>query len=492
MTHKRTLLIVISVMLSLFMASVESTIVAAATPTIVSELGGLAAYSWVFAAYMLASTMTMPIFGRLSDLFGRRAIYIVAMLLFLLGSALCGAAATMPQLIAFRVIQGLGAGGLLPLAFTIVADIFSLEQRARVQGLFSAVWGTSSVIGPLLGGFLVDHLSWRWIFYVNIIPGAAAIAIAWVAWGEHAGQARAARSIDLLGTALLAAAASTLLIGLHLIEQSAGAVLLIGAAGLSVALVLVERRAASPVLPLPLLRDRTFAVACVHGLLAGAVLFGITAFVPLLVQAASAAGATVAGATLTPLMVSSVVASFTSVRLALRVPFRTLALAGMALMVAGTFSLAGTASNITPIGLMIGLIAIGVGLGLSVPVLLLAVQQIVGRHDLGSATSTVQFTRSIGGAIGVSVMGVLLSMRLAQHLADRGLGQGEQALPGLAETPMATSALEGPLRLALAAATQDILIVPALAALLGLAVVCVAPAGLLSRAREQPVAPAAR
>src|SRR5262245_57519558 len=169
-------------MLSLFLASMEATVVATAMPTIVSQLGGLESYSWVFSAYMLTSTTTVPLFGKLSDLYGRRPIYVAAIGLFLIGSFLCGLAQSMGQLIAFRAVQGIGAGGLLPLAFIIVGDLFTLEQRARMQGLFSGVWGVSSVVGPLLGGFLVDQVSWRWVFYVNIVPALLAGALVWLAW----------------------------------------------------------------------------------------------------------------------------------------------------------------------------------------------------------------------------------------------------------------------------------------------------------------------
>src|SRR5689334_21699531 len=212
---RRTLVITIGVMLSLFMASMESTVVATAMPTIVSQLGGLSSYSWVFSVYMLASTTTVPVYGKLSDVYGRKPVYAVAMLLFLIGSVLCGLSQSMGQLIAARAVQGLGAGGLLPLAFIIIGDLFTLEQRARMQGVFSAVWGVSSVVGPLLGGFLVDQVSWHWVFFINVVPGLLALTLVWRAWVDRPRAAVEARpAVDYAGAALLTISVVVLLLGL--------------------------------------------------------------------------------------------------------------------------------------------------------------------------------------------------------------------------------------------------------------------------------------
>src|SRR5512139_48123 len=181
MSEKRIRVVIVGIMLSLFLAAVESTVVATAMPTIVAELGGLASYSWVFSAYMLTATTTVPLYGKLSDLYGRRRLYFISMAIFLVGSALSGLSQSMGQLIAFRALQGLGAGGIMPLAFTMIADMLILERRARMQGLFSGVWGVASVIGPLLGGFLVDQLSWHWVFFVNLVPGLIAMLLVGVA-----------------------------------------------------------------------------------------------------------------------------------------------------------------------------------------------------------------------------------------------------------------------------------------------------------------------
>jgi MFS family permease len=235
MSRQRVMLVTAGIMLSLLMASMEATVVATAMPTIVSHLGGLAIYSWVFSAFMLASTTTVPIFGKLSDLYGRRPVYTVAMAFFLVGSLLCGRAQSMPQLIAFRVVQGVGAGGLVPLAFILIGDLFTLEQRAKMQGLFSGVWGVSAIVGPLLGGFLVDQISWRWVFYINVAPGLLAAALVWQAWQDKARDSYTTTSkVDYAGAGLLTVGVVNLTHGLVHTQHSLG----LGAAG-------VGRRAAS-------------------------------------------------------------------------------------------------------------------------------------------------------------------------------------------------------------------------------------------------------
>ena len=207
MSRQRTILTTIGIMLGLFMASMETTVIATAMPTIVSELGGLTIYSWAFSVYMLASTTTVPIYGKLSDIYGRRPVFAVGMVIFLIGSVLCGFAQNMGQLIAFRALQGVGAGGVMPLVFIIVGDIFSFEQRARMQGLFSGVWGVSSVVGPLLGGFLVDQISWHWVFWVNVFPGIIAMLMVWFSMQEPDVDRVNRPSVDYGGAALLSALA---------------------------------------------------------------------------------------------------------------------------------------------------------------------------------------------------------------------------------------------------------------------------------------------
>ncbi|HSJ89383.1 MAG TPA: MFS transporter, partial [Anaerolineales bacterium] len=247
MSRNRILLVTAGIMLSLFLASMESTVVATAMPTIVGQLGGLEHYSWVFSAYMLTSTTTVPLYGKLSDLYGRRKLYVGAMALFLLGSILSGQAHSMTQLILSRGLQGIGAGGIMPLAFILIGEMFTLEQRAKMQGFFSGVWGISSIAGPLLGGFLVDQLSWRWVFYVNIIPGLLAAALVAFAWRDQLhGHGRPV--VDYAGAGLLTMAVVTLLLGLMEYGASSSWILIIASIVLFFLLFWVESRAADPIL----------------------------------------------------------------------------------------------------------------------------------------------------------------------------------------------------------------------------------------------------
>jgi EmrB/QacA subfamily drug resistance transporter len=487
MPRRQIILITLGVMLSVFMGSMESTVVATAMPTIASQLGGLESYSWVFSAYMLTSTTTVPLYGKLSDLYGRRPIYAIAMVLFLLGSALCGLSQSMGQLIAARAVQGLGAGGLLPLAFIMIGEMFTFEQRARMQGVFSGVWGVSSVVGPLLGGFLVDQISWHWVFYVNILPGLLALLIVWRAWHDRPHATNGARpSVDYAGAALLTAGVVALLLGLFEFGQPLGWALLAGAALLFALLAWVERRAADPVLPLALFRDRLFAIACLHGILAGWAMFGSVAYVPLFVQAVLGTSATAAGATLTPLLMSWVIASLVGSRLLLRIGYRALALAGMVLLTSGALILTQIGAGAGRLMLLGGLALMGIGMGLSIPAFLIAVQSTVERRVLGTATSTLTFSRSIGGTLGVSVMGAVLAARLASGLLASGLDPASVSLDALID-PMAQSspALDGTLRVVLAGAMQGVFWMAFGAAALGLLATIFAPGGRIAQLQAQ-------
>jgi EmrB/QacA subfamily drug resistance transporter len=419
MSRKRIILVTAGIMLSLFLASMESTVVATAMPTIVGQLGGLEHYSWVFSAYMLASTTTVPLYGKLSDIYGRRKLYVFAMVLFLIGSIWSGLAQNMTQLIAARALQGLGAGGIMPLAFILIGEMFTLEQRARMQGLFSGVWGVSSIIGPLLGGFLVDQLSWRWIFYVNIVPGLLAGALVALAWrDQHHEHERPA--VDYAGAALLTASVVSLLLGLMATGTSSW-MLIAAAVILFILLLGVERRAADPILPLALFRDRLFSTATTHGVLTGWAIFGSVSFIPLFVQAVLGTSATQAGITLTPMLLGWVTASIIGTRLLLRVGYRRLGMIGTASLTVGSFLMSQAGMNTSQVTLMVFVALMGIGMGLSIPAFLIAVQTSVRRRQLGTATSTLQFSRSIGGTLGVSVMGAALSARLASNLIASGL-----------------------------------------------------------------------
>lgn len=478
MSQRRVILITLGVMTSLFMASMESTVIATAMPTIVAQLGGLESYSWVFAIYMLASTTVGPIFGKLSDIYGRRPVYMVAIATFMLGSLLCGLATSLPQLIAARAVQGLGAGGLLPLAFIIVGDIFTLEQRAKVQGLFSGVWGVSSVIGPLIGGFLVDRISWHWVFLINLPPALIAAALVWTAWRDQDRPASERPVIDYAGAGLLSVGVISLLLGLNnLGTGSSWALLALAAATLS-ALVWVELRAEAPILPVRLFRWRMFAVACAHGVLAGWVLFGGTSYVPLFVQGVLGKSATEAGSTLTPMLLGWVLASIVASRLLLKVSYRTLTIVGMGAFLVGAALLARMRPEMSQLELMSALTLMGIGMGCSIPAFLIAVQSSVQKQQLGAATATLQFSRTIGGTFGVAVLGALLSSRLAAALAAAGLDASAVQLDALlGEGAAGAAQLSEAARIALASAIGQIFISTLVVAALAFAVTFLAPRG---------------
>ena len=417
MSRKRIILVTVGIMLSLFLASMESTVVATAMPTIVGQLGGLEHYSWVFSAFMLASTTAVPLYGKLSDLYGRRKLYVSAMALFLVGSVWCGLANSMTALIFARALQGVGAGGIMPLAFILIGEMFTLEQRAKMQGLFSGVWGVSSIVGPLLGGFLVDQFSWRWIFYINVLPGLLAAALVAFAWRDAHAHGHGRPAIDYAGAALLTVSVVMLLLGL-MGSGTSSWMLIAGSVVLFILLLWMERRAADPVLPLPLFGDRLFSTATAHGFLTGWALFGSVSFIPLFVQAVLGTTATQAGITLTPLLLGWVTASIIGTRLMLTVGYRRLGLIGMASFTIGAFLMAQAGMNTSQTSLMVFVTLMGIGMGLSVPSFLIAVQTTVNRRQLGTATSTLQFSRSIGGTLGVSVMGAALSARLASNLVE--------------------------------------------------------------------------
>ena len=480
MSRQRTILTTAGIMVGLFMASMEITVIATAMPTIVGELGGLAIYSWAFSVYMLASTTTVPIYGKLSDIYGRRPIYVTAMSIFLIGSVLCGFAQSMEQLIAFRALQGLGAGGVMPMVFIIVGDIFNFEQRARMQGLFAGVWGISSIVGPLLGGFLVDQLSWHWVFWINVIPGTIAMIMVWFAMQEPDLDRINRPSVDYLGAAVLSASVIALLLGLFEFGTPLGWGLLGVTLILLLALFWVERRAVNPILPLPLFRQRLFATATAHGFLTGWAMFGSLSFVPLFVQVVIGTNATEAGSTLMPMLLGWVFCSIIGSRALLYINYRIVILLGVSLLVLGSFLMTQNTGGMSRFQAMISLGLMGMGMGFSVSPFLIAVQSAVPKREMGTATSTLQFCRNIGGTLGVSVMGALLASRLSAALTAVGVDPTSISLDSLVDPVAgnnAASALDGTIRVALGGAIQGVFVVAFGAALLSLVVSIFAPGG---------------
>jgi EmrB/QacA subfamily drug resistance transporter len=397
-----------------FLAAIETTVVAAAMPTVADQLGGLSLYSWVFSAYLLTSTVSIPLWGKLSDLYGRRRFYLWSVGLFLVGSALSGAAETMPQLILFRALQGFGAGGLLPLGMSVLADLYTLEERGRMQGLLSGVWGVASIVGPVTGGYITTLFSWRWVFYLNIPFGVAtAVAVAASLHDRPAGQRYA---VDYAGAALLMMSVTLLILALSRSGLDAGGGQVVwlwpaylGAVVCGVALVRVERRAAEPMVPVDLLADRMVAAIAGTGLLVGVGMFGAIAYVPLFVQEGLGGSAVEAGRALTPLILGWVVTSMITGRAVLRIGYRPLVLSGLVCIAVAFGGLTQVGAESSVWLLRADLSLMGMGLGMTMLSLVLAMQNVVARRHLGVATSFGQFTRSIGGAVGVALLGAVIA-----------------------------------------------------------------------------------
>jgi EmrB/QacA subfamily drug resistance transporter len=407
---RRRRAITAGLLLGMSLGALEATVVGTAMPTVIATLGGLAHYSWVFSAYLLTSTASVPIWGRLSDLYGRRRLYLAGIGVFLVGSALSGGASSMTELIVFRAIQGLGAGAVIPLSMTIVGELYSLDERARVQAVFSGVWGLASIAGPLVGGYITDALSWRWVFYLNLPFGVLASIVIALAYPPFARKTEA--RVDWTGAALLFAGVTTLLIALGDATQSVAG--WIGAtAVLLSAFIFVERRAPDPILPLDLFREGIVSRSLAVVFMTGMAMFGAIAFVPLFVQGVMGGSATEAGQALTPLFLGWVVTSVAGARLTVQAGYRPVAVAGVALLMSGFVILALMDEATTKRTLFGAVLMLGCGMGLSMLSLLLAVQHGVERSQLGLATSLNQFARSVGAAVGVAVMGAILARSLA-------------------------------------------------------------------------------
>jgi len=415
--------VTVGIITGLFLAAIDQTVIATAMPTVVASLGGLDIYSWVFSSYLLAFTVTVPIWGRLSDSHGRRPSYLASIALFLLGSALAGQSRSMNFLVFSRVVQGIGAGGLLPIGFTIVGEIYSLEERARIQGLFSGVWGFASVVGPLVGGLLTDHLSWRFVFYVNLPFGIASTLLIHFNLSESSPKG-ARTSIDYGGVAVLSASLTCLLLALIQGGKRGGfgdpdiLGLFVASAILFGAFVRIERRAENPLLPPALFKSRVFLVSSGICFLTGMGLFGTISFIPLFVQGVLFGSATRAGSALTPFMLAWVALSIASGRIILRAGYRPVVVSGMVLFTLGFVTLMRLEVASAYESLLPAMAIMGAGMGLVAVAILLAVQNSVPRHLLGTATSSTIFFRSIGGAVGVAVMGSVMAHQMAGHLVD--------------------------------------------------------------------------
>jgi EmrB/QacA subfamily drug resistance transporter len=422
--RQRVRLVFLALLLVLLLASLDQTIVSTALPTIVGDLGGLNHISWVVTAYLLASTVAGPLYGKLGDLYGRKLVLQAAIVIFLAGSALCGLSQSMLQLIAFRAVQGLGAGGLIVVTLAVVGDIIPPRERGKYQGYFGAVFGLSTIIGPLAGGFLVDNLSWRWIFYVNLPIGIVALSVIALAFRTHAIHRK--HTLDYLGAALLAGELTSIILFTSLggTTWAWSSPQIIGLVALSIVLlpafIWVESRCDEPILPLSLFRNRTFATTSAIGFIVGFALFGAVTYLPLYLQVTKGSSPTKSGLQLTALMAGLLVTSIISGRLITRWGrYRIFPIMGTALLAVGMFLLSRLGPSTSTGVVELDSVVVGLGLGMTMQVLVLAVQNAVDPSVMGVATSGSTLFRQVGGSIGVALFGSIFANRLAIELAQR-------------------------------------------------------------------------
>ena len=470
-----------ALLLVLLLAALDQTIVSTALPTIVGDLGGIQHLSWVVTAYLLSSTIVAPIYGKLGDLYGRKRLLQAAVVIFLAGSALCGLAQSMFELIAFRAVQGLGGGGLIVLVIATVGDLVPPRERGRYQGLFGGVFGLATVIGPLLGGFFVDNLSWRWIFYVNLPVGAVAFVV--IATTFHSQPTSGRRQIDYLGAVVLGAALSAIVLFTSLggTTYAWGSPQLVATLAVGVVLLavfpFVESRAAEPILPLELFRSRVFTITSAIGLIVGLALFGSITYIPIYLQVVKGHSPTESGLLITPMMAGLLFTSIASGNLISKFGrYRPFPIAGTALMAVGLYLLSrlevATSTELAAVYLVI----LGLGLGMTMQVLVLAAQNAVPYRLLGVATSSSTLFRQVGGSIGVSAFGAVFANRVGHELAQR--------LPHGVHVPTAANpdvvrhlpaAIHAPYVAAVAAALQPVFLVAAGVAVLAFALTWLLP-----------------
>jgi EmrB/QacA subfamily drug resistance transporter len=446
LSHRQILIVLCGVMAGMLLFALDQGIVGTALPRIVSELGGLNQLSWVVTAYLLTSTASTPLWGKISDLYGRRLIFQVAIVIFLIGSALSGLSQNMPQLILFRALQGVGGGGLFAIALSIIGDVIPPRERGRYQGYFGAVFGVSSVAGPLLGGWLTDGPGWRWIFYINIPVGLAALVVTSMALKMPV--VRRQHQIDYLGAAAIVGAVTCLLLyldwrGNEYGWTEAGSLLLLaGTLFLTAAFVFVERRASEPIIPLRLFRNQVFSVGNAFAFLAGIAMFGTIIFLPVYLQAVKGFSPTQSGLALLPAIIGIFSTSITSGQLITRTGrYKIFPVIG-AVVMTGAMVLLSRLDVDTPFWqVAIFEYLFGAGLGFTMQTIVTAVQNSVEYRDMGAATSSTTFFRQMGGSVGAAVFGAVLSSRLAHYLAEQLARAGIN--PGAGGPPIEANDVQG-------------------------------------------------
>jgi len=421
--HRSKVIAMVGVLLAIFLAALDQTIVATAMPQIVKEFQGLEHLSWVFSAYLLASTVTIPIYGKLSDIYGRRSFYMAGIIIFLAGSVLSGQSHSMQQLIIFRAFQGIGGGAIMVNSIAVIGDLFTPAERGRWQGLIGGVFGIASVAGPLVGGWLTDSISWRWIFYINVPFGILALAVIFLALPRIRPE-NLKHSIDYLGALILGMALASLLLAFVWggSQFAWGSGQIMGLFVLTVFLLLifavVESRASEPVLPLGLFANRGLSTSVIVTFLTSFGLFGAIAFIPLYAQSVVGFSATNSGLVLAPMSAGIIVSSAIAGQIISRTgKYKASAIIGMVIAVAGMYLFSQLSVDTSKTALVSDMIILGLGIGVSFPIYTIVVQSSFDRSKLGIATSTIQLFRSIGSTVGIAVMGSLMNNALADHLA---------------------------------------------------------------------------
>ena len=425
-SNTRPTLVTVSLLLGTFLAALDVNVVGTSLPSVVAQLGGLHLYGWVFSAYLLTSTTSVPLYGRLADLHGRRPLYLAASVLFMVGSALCGVADSMLLLILFRALQGLGAGGLIPITVTLFGDLYPAEKRALVQGIFSVVWGVSSILGPLIGGFFVTYASWRWIFWINIPLGIVSTVMVMLSLHETVQRRPERGDLNLSGALVVISALSLLLVGLQRLggtgfdQMVAG--LLAGSAALAGLMVVLERRSRFPMFPPAIFHHRGPVVSYISGLGQGAILFPVGAFIPLLVQGVLHGSPTRAGLALVPMSVTWTTVTFATGWLSKRFGYRPVVVFGGLLLFAGTALLALAFPAPTTPQIYTAMAILGAGMSLTITPTTIAIQDLIPWNLRGMTTAMMQFCRTIGGSVAMTVLGILVTGRFISAMPAGGDG----------------------------------------------------------------------